>query len=369
MASGPAPQPTPVPTPTAPADEPEDDGEPTDDFLASLIDTPSIPASADGPKPKVNRGFWAESRFDEMGDDLSEAAKRLEMAGVHGQIIPCKGGDDYAQAKRPTIGWKDAQRMAAEKPDELDIFAPVNTGAAALVLSPKTIVVDLDMPKGKDAADDLPDGQHLLYKLAPEAFNAARAVVQTGSYGWHLFFDAPEGVELINRAHPMAGERLWEGGPAYEAGVPIDVRTNHGYVVMAGSRAGRRHWGLSYYDSEHADQPHPMPKSLLDLLDRLGFVKHEDKAAKILADVAPRGRDPFTGLLSASNGKPDLSPVSEGSRNDTIHAQCYGRHVNHPDECARIDSETIQRATASGLPESEARTIVHSVHQALGLGA
>ncbi|KAB5827844.1 heavy metal transporter, partial [Bifidobacterium adolescentis] len=84
---------------------------------------------------------------------------------------------------------------------------------------------------------------------------------------------------------------------------------------------------------------------------------------------APTGagrRDLFAGLLGG-DGQPDLSPGAEGSRNDTIHAQCYGRHVNHPDECARIDRETMERAAASGLPEEEARSIIRSVHRALGI--
>ena len=112
-----------------------------------------------------------------------------------------------------------------------------------------------------------------------------------------------------------------------------------------------------------------MPQGLVDLLDRLGFVRHEDRAAAILAPFAPKRRDLFMGLLKTGNGQPDLSPVAEGSRNDTIHAQCYGRHVNHSDECARIDQETMQRAQASGLPEDEARSIIRSVHRTLGLGA
>lgn len=76
----------------------------------------------------------------------------------------------------------------------------------------------------------------------------------------------------------------------------------------------------------------------------------------------------FAGLFDAHDGRPDLSPVAEGSRNDTIHAWCYGRHANHADECARIDRETMQRAQASGLPEDEARSIIRSVHRTLGMG-
>ena len=348
--AGPAPEPTPAPTAPS-AVEPDDEdleGGPCPAELLDMIDAASRPKS-----------FGLPSK-------LEAAAEKLDAAGVRGQIIPCKGGDDYGKAKRPTVSWKAAEAKAEAEPDALEVYKPVRADAAAIVLSPKQVAVDLDLPKEKDMSR--PSGEKIIATLMPEAFDAARAVVRTASGGMHLIFDAPEGIELVNRAHPGAGKTIDPRLPIYRAGLPIDVRTSKGYVVMAGSEAAGREWSL-VSTTPTPGAPHPMPKSLLALLDAYGFVKHEDKAAKILAAVAPRGRDPFTGLLSANAGQPDLSPVAEGSRNDTIHAQCYGRHVNHPDECARIDRETMERAAASGLPEDEARSMVRSVHQALGLGA
>lgn len=348
--SGPAPEPTPAPT--APdAVEPDDDdleGGPCPAELLDMIDTAST------------------TKFFGLPAKLEAAAEKLDAAGVKGQIIPCKGGADYSEAKRPTMSWKAAEAKAEAEPDALGVYKPVRTGAAAIVLSPKRVAVDLDLPKGEDAS--LPSGEKIIATLMPEAREAARAVIRTASGGMHMIFDAPEGVELVNSAHPGAGKTIDPRLPRYQAGLPIDVRTSKGYVVMAGSEAAGKEWELIDTTST-PNAPHPMPKSLLTLLDAYGFVKHEDRAAAILKSVAPRGRDPFTGLLSANAGKPDLSPVAEGSRNDTIHAQCYGRHVNHPDECARIDRETVERAIASGLSEGEGRTMVRSVHQTLGLGA
>lgn len=348
--AGPAPEPTPAPTaPSAVEPDAEDlEGGPCPEELLAMIDAASKPKS-----------FGLPAK-------LEEAAEELEAAGVRGQIIPCKGGADYSEAKRPTVSWKAAEAKAEAEPDALGVYAPVSTGAAALVLSPRLVAVDLDLPKGKD--DGLPSGEKIVSTLMPEAFDAARAVIRTASGGMHIIFDTPKGIELINRAHPGAGKRIDPRLPIYKAGLPIDVRTSKGFVVMAGSEAAGKEWSL-VSTTPTPGAPHPMPKSLLSLLDAYGFVKHEDRSAAILRAIAPRGRDPFTGLLSANAGQPDLSPVAEGSRNDTIHAQCYGRHVNHPDECARIDRETMERAAASGLPEDEARSMVRSVHQALGLGA
>lgn len=347
--AGSAPEPTPAPTAPS-AVEPDDEdleGGPCPAELLDMIDAASRPKS-----------FGLPSK-------LEAAAEKLDAAGVRGQIIPCKGGDDYGKAKRPTVSWKAAEAKAEAEPDTLEVYKPVRADAAAIVLSPKQVAVDLDLPKEKDMSR--PSGEKIIATLMPEAFDAARAVVRTASGGMHLIFDAPEGIELVNRAHPGAGKTIDPRLPIYRAGLPIDVRTSKGYVVMAGSEAAGREWSL-VSTTPTPGAPHPMPKSLLALLDAYGFVKHEDSAA-ILKAIAPRGRDPFTGLLSANAGQPDLSPVAEGSRNDTIHAQCYGRHVNHPDECARIDRETMERAAASGLPEDEARSMVRSVHQALGLGA
>ncbi|ADB10054.1 bifunctional DNA primase/polymerase [Bifidobacterium dentium] len=374
----PMPSPEPVtPSPTPAPTEPDDElGAPIDDLLSSLLD--EVPASAPA-ESDDEEGAPIDDLLLSLLDDapaepaesltptrLAEAEARLRAAGVHGQIIPCVGGADYAEAKRPLVSWKAAETKAEAHPDKLERFAPVTSSVAAIVLSPKQIAVDLDIPKGEDS--ELPEGEALLARLVPEAFDAARAVITTGSGGRHLIFDAPAGLEFVNRAHPLAGRPVYKDGPTYANGVPIDLRTSRGYVVMAGSEAAGRAWSIDSVTSSPLE-PHPMPPSLVDLLDRLGFVRHEDRAAAILADFAPKRRDPFMGLLKTGNGQPDLSPVAEGSRNDTIHAQCYGRHVNHADECARIDRETMQRAQASGLPEDEARSIIHSVHRTLGLGA
>lgn len=299
---------------------------------------------------------------------LEEAAERLAAAGVRGQIIPCKGGDDYAQAKRPTVSWKAAEAKAEAEPDALGVYKPVTTGAAALVLSPKQVAVDLDLPKGEDK--DKPSGEKIVATLMPEAFDAARAVIRTASGGMHLIFDAPEGIELVNRAHPGAGKMIDPRLPIYKAGLPIDVRTSKGYVVMAGSEAAGKGWSL-VSTTATPDAPHPMPESLLKLLAEYGFVKHEPTPAeRQLAAYTRRAgrRDAMAGFMGET-GAPDMSPIPEGQRNQVLHDWMYGRAANHPENWPQIKDDAMGRGLKSGLKADEIHAITGSVARALGLGA
>ena len=336
--------PTP-PTPPAPKPEP----------VAPVTPAPAV-------APEVAPAFGLPSK-------LEAAAEKLEAAGVRGQIFPCKGGADYAQAKRPTVSWKAAEVKAEAEPDALGVYRPVTTPAAAIVLSPKQVAVDLDLPKGKD--EGKPSGEQIISTLMPEAFDAARAVVRTASGGMHMIFDAPEGVELVNRAHPGAGKMIDPRLPIYKAGLPIDVRTSKGYVMMAGSEAAGKAWKLIDSTSTPG-QPHPMPKALFDLLDAYGFVKHEPTPAeRQLAAYTRRAgrRDAMAGFMGESTGAPDMTPIPEGQRNQVLHDWMYGRAANHPENWDQIRSDALERGLKSGLKADEIHTITGSVARALGLEA
>ena len=325
--------------------------------------TPTAPTA-----PTTEVGTPTPTRTFGLPAKLEAAAEQLAAAGVKGQIIPCKGGADYAQAKRPTVSWKAAEAAAEAEPDTLEAFAPVTTGAAALVLSPKQVAVDLDLPKGEDVSK--PSGEKIVSTLMPEAFGAARAVIRTASGGMHLIFDAPEGA-LVNRAHPGAGKMIDPRLPIYKAGLPIDVRTSKGYVVMAGSEAAGKAWKLIDATSTPA-APHPMPESLLKLLAEYGFVKHEPTPAERELAVYKRRagrRDVMAGFMGESTGAPDMTPIPEGQRNQTLHDWMYGRAANHPENWDQIRSDALERGLKSGLKADEIRTITGSVARALGLEA
>lgn len=332
---------------------------------------PAPPSPPVEPAPTTPVGVVGEEEPRTFGlpAKLEEAAEKLEVAGVRGQIIPCKGGDDYGEAKRPTVGWKAAEAKAEAEPDALEVYKPVSTGAAALVLSPRLVAVDLDLPKGKD--DGLPSGEKIVSTLMPEAFDAPRAVVRTASGGMHLIFDAPEGATLVNRAHPGAGKMIDPRLPIYKAGLPIDVRTSKGYIVMAGSEAAGKEWTL-VSTTATPDAPHPMPEGFLALLDAYGFVKHEPTPAeRQLAAYTRRAgrRDAMAEFMGARTGAPDMAPIPEGRRNQTLHDWMYGRAANHPENWDQIKDDTMERGLKSGLKADEIRTITGSVARTLGLEA
>lgn len=330
---------------------------------------PSDPTPTAPTAPTAEVGTPTPTRTLGLPAKLEEAAERLDAAGVRGQIIPCKGGADYSEAKRPTVSWKAAEAKAEAEPDALGVYKPVTTGAAALVLSPRLVAVDLDLPKGED--EGKPSGEKIVSTLMPEAFAAARAVIRTASGGMHLIFDTTEGIELVNRAHPGAGKTIDSRLPIYKAGLPIDVRTSKGYVMMAGSEAAGKAWKLIDSTSTPG-QPHPMPKALLDLLDAYGFVKHEPTPAeRQLAAYTRRAgrRDAMAGFMGESTGAPDMAPIPEGQRNQVLHDWMYGRAANHPENWDQIRSDALERGLKSGLKADEIHAITGSVARALGLEA
>lgn len=64
---------------------------------------------------------------------------------------------------------------------------------------------------------------------------------------------------------------------------------------------------------------------------------------------------------------PDLSPIPQGSRDDTIFRQTVGRLTHYPNNKDEIIREEMDRATASGLSEQEARATIRSAIRNAGL--
>lgn len=355
--------------------------------LSSMLEPPRMelnpkpvedaPAEGDVTDQGLSRaeGFKDLSYVDDM--DTNDSRAIMEILGIDGDTFPLKGGDDYSQAKRPMVAsWSDCLTEAPGISGDSD--APV----LGFCPADGWMIVDMDLPHAEDK--DKPNGLELLHGTVgrfgdPDGLGEPAIVVSTPSGGLHAYYRIPADLRLDpetpwrevlkNRAHPMKGKPAYDGGPSYIGGLPVDVRVGRaGYAVMPGSRLpDGRAWEIVRNSNRRLN--HDAPRALLARLGDWGFIT--DKAAGWAhpAMPAPTGagrRDLFAGLLGG-DGQPDLSPVAEGSRNDTIHAQCYGRHANHPDECARIDRETMERAAASGLPEEEARSIIRSVHRALGI--
>ena len=100
-----------------------------------------------------------------------------------------------------------------------------------------------------------------------------------------------------------------------------------------------------------ASQAAPSHLELLNWLVEHGYgVKPMPKATAVPSGV-PR------------NGQPDLVPVPEGRRNDTLYRWAWGRLHNHKDNEASIHDELRLRGHVSGLGDAEIERIWQSVKE------
>jgi hypothetical protein len=161
--------------------------------------------------------------------------------------------------KRPAVpGW---ELKANRDLDDIRSW-PIRTTGYGVATGPAgLIVVDLDMPKDGEqlppewaTVPGIHEGADVFAELAERAgANLAEAyetlIVETPTRGTHLYYQAPDGVELHNTARTI--------GPL------LDTRARGGYVVGPGSvtTAGT-------YRAVHVVRPAPVPGWILDLLTK-----------------------------------------------------------------------------------------------------
>jgi hypothetical protein len=160
-------------------------------------------------------------------------------------------------------GW---EQRATTDPDR--IKAAWSTGRAynvGIATGPSgLLVIDLDVPDPDDPDDTPPerwrqkgvtDGQAVLAVLAEQAgqpYPGDTLTVATPSGGQHLYFTAPEGVELRN----TGGDR------GHGLGWKVDTRAHGGYILAPGSIIGTQR-----YTYRHPQPtPAPLPGWLVDRL-------------------------------------------------------------------------------------------------------
>ncbi|TPF95302.1 bifunctional DNA primase/polymerase [Bifidobacterium sp. UTBIF-78] len=247
---------------------------------------------------------------------------------------------------------------------------PENTTAYAVVPSAGVAVIDLDVAKDPASGEVLRDEQ-----TGWDVFNR-----QIGTYGSPDFprtylVGTPTGrVNGLASAHayyliPDALRGRLKNA-VHEKGLPIDIRCEgKGYVVGAGSRIPTGDYLL--LDTPDGSPP-VMPPKMVRWLESHQYVEGRNQLASTgktgvgipsLSEVMDR-RIP---LERAKAGRPDMTPIPAGSRNNDLHAWAYGRLANHPENADAIHDDLFTRGRASGLKDSEIDTIWNSITRQLGV--
>lgn len=289
--------------------------------------------------------YRAESESSYENADVVEVADAPTPIdfGTEGQPAPTDYGFDCdyvpAGADKKAINWKkqveDEQEDTSVRPD---------SPAYGVVPSQGCMVLDMDQSK---------DGGESGWRIVSEQVGSygtpdfpSTYLVKTPSGGYHAYYRIPESLrgKMKNAAHPN--------------GLPVDTRVERkGYVIGAGSVTDAGKYEVC--DVPADDVIPTLPLRMVTWLEEHGYVDTPTPARTMPAVSRPAFR--------RHTGRPDMSPVPEGQRNDTLHAWVYGRLVHYPEDRERIREDLFDRARTSGLPESEAETIWQSACRQLGI--
>lgn len=277
----------------------------------------------------------------------------------HPSYIPLHASGDKAKAPSARLLHEHTGewRVADALEHHADIMREPWTDATTawgMILWRGVVALDFDIDKADPSRTGWTITQERVGVYGSEDFPRT-FLTRTPSGGTHAFYRVPRGVRLLDGVH--APDPDWQGdGPAPT--IPLDIRASgRGYVVAAGSRTAA---GEYVPVDMPADGRMPMLTDAMGgWLVRLGMVEGAGPKAHRTAPPMPR-------LFATGGGSPDMTPIPEGSRNDTLYRWGFGRHQHYPADCARIDADILQRASVSQLPEHEARAIIDSIHRTIG---
>lgn len=273
-----------------------------------------------------------ESRLPLLEDlPVPEAQTDMERRLTEdGEIVNVKAPEGFKLHKEPTDpdnpkavrNWKNGVQEDVVEIGQGDVYA--------VIPQPGNIIIDMDAPKD----DHSRHGYNILRPMLTPTL-----MVHTPTHGGvHAYYRLPEGWtgKLKNTNHAD--------------GIPVDVKVDgRGYVLGAGSNID----GVGFYrlvGDETEVQEAPLP--LLEWLVNHGYgVNPMPKPTSTAKESAPR------------NGRPDLTPVPEGRRNDTLYRWAWGRLHNHEDNEASIHDELVLRGHISGLGDTEIERIWKSVRE------
>lgn len=274
----------------------------------------------------VNEDDYKDDQPDDFEDDqpnydytpidtmLAQDPKPLSQPGEGYSIVPAGQRKDQPKV---AINWKRNYENHVEgDPDK----------PHAIVPDERHMVIDMDTPKT--------GGEHGWDTLNREAGPLPETyTVRTPHNGIHLYYRIPQ---------------QWQGlmkSASHQHGLNVDVKAEaKGYVIGAGTHTVDGDYTL-INDTAVAEATPRMMRWLADH----GYTS--GRPTRIL------NRDTDT----ARSGDPDMTPVPEGMRNDTLYRWAFGRYHNHPEERDRVRDELFQRGHDSGLGDMELETIWNSV--------
>jgi len=271
---------------------------------------------------------------------LLRSALAAAMRGWH--VFPCAVG-----GKRPALrgNWQELATTSAEQVHDWWNRAPYNIGIAC---GPSGLVV-IDLDTARDL-DDEPgtlfplSGADILSGLAQrhgERYPGGTYIVDTPSGGCHLYFSDAGGARVRNSAGAV--------------GPHIDVRTEGGYVVGAGSRIGGR-----AYTARGKRAPAPLPPWLARLI-RDAYEPPTVPAPRLPVSDTAQGRAYAMAALRAELDR--VASARPGTRNDTLNraafslGQLVAAGLIPP---IPVITSLIGAARHAGLPEEEAVRTVRS---------
>lgn len=260
---------------------------------------------------------------------------------------------DYVPADEHKVA-KQWQHKVADK--DTDTSKIPTSKAYGVVPNTGCAVLDMDVSKHKG----VPDGWAVLNAAVGEYGSEAfpkTYLVRTPSGGYHAYYQVPKDIQgrLKNLAHP--------GTPAYPkkstGGVPVDTRTeSRGYVIGATSQVADGDYKL--VDLPDGNIPELSAK-LVDWLKTNGYVENVPEPETAPNMVRRTVTRPASSGGSGSADRADMSPIAEGSRNDTLYRWGFGRLKNHPEDKNRIRDDVFERGRASGLRDGELDVLWKSI--------
>lgn len=253
----------------------------------------------------------------------SDAVLGALWAARHGWFVHPLRPDDKAPL------WGDWENRATRDPDIIRSWPRRTTGYGIACGPSRLLVIDGDVPKldtPSPPAKGIKDGLDMLAYLAEQrqaSIDWATFQVTTGRGGSHLYYQAPDGVELRNTAYDPSKD------PSTYLGWCIDTRCGGGYVVGPGSVVnGNR------YTTLHSSAPAALPDWILILLTsrireeaasqgRAAGARPGSQASAALPVAGAVGPEWAAAALRGEVERITSHPGSQGGRNHLLNSVAY----------------------------------------------